>query len=185
MNEYRIDVSLLNEDILSQLKVGDKIYIKGEIFVFRDQVHKKIANSEIEQIKGINFYNSIVYYCAATPPKEGFVIGSCGPTSSYRMDEYTENILKLGIKIMIGKGYRSQKVVSLCKQYKSIYCITYGGCGAFLSRFVNKTDIIAYPELGTEALCKFNVHNFPCIVAVDVYGETIWDNIALGYVNKL
>ncbi|MFN3550558.1 MAG: fumarate hydratase C-terminal domain-containing protein [Endomicrobiia bacterium] len=174
MKEYNIEVPLLNTDILSQFKIKDKIYLTGEIFVFRDQVHKKIANSEFDQISEINFYNSAIYYCAATPPKEGFVIGSCGPTSSYRMDEYTENVLKLGVKIMVGKGYRSQEIVFLCKKYKSVYCITYGGCGAFLNKFVEDAEIVGYPQLSTEALYKFKVKNFPCIVAIDIYGEKIW-----------
>ncbi len=174
MKEYDIEIPLKNIEVLSKLRIRDKIYLTGEIFVFRDQVHKKIANSEIDQITKINFYNSAIYYCAATQAKEGFIIGSCGPTSAYRMDKYTEDILKLGVKIMVGKGYRGQEVVSLCKKYKSIYCITYGGCGAFLNRFVEEAKILAYPELSTEALYMFKVKDFPCIVSVDIYGGKIW-----------
>ncbi len=174
MKEYKIVLPLISDDVLNQLNVGSKIYFSGELYVFRDQVHKKVANSEIEQIKNINFLNSAVYYCAPTPPKRGFIIGSCGPTSSYRMDEYTEDVLKLGFKIMIGKGYRSEKVVDLCKEYRSIYCITYGGCGAFLNKFVISFETIAYPELGSEALYKFLVKDFPAFVAIDIYGNSIW-----------
>lgn len=174
MKEHRIMLPLYNENILNEINVGEKIYFSGELFVFRDQVHKKIVNNEVQQISHINFSNSAVYYCASTPKKNNLPVGSCGPTSSYRMDEYTDKILMLGFKVMIGKGLRSQKVVDLCKKYKAIYCITYGGCGAYLSKFVLQTELIAYPELDTEAMYKFKVLNFPCIVAIDILGRKIW-----------
>ena len=174
MNEYKIVLPLASDSILNQSNIRDKIYFSGELYVFRDQVHKKISNGETEQIKNINFYNSAVYYCAPTPSKKGFVIGSCGPTSSYRMDEYTEDVLKLGFKVMIGKGYRSDIVVDLCKEYKAIYCITYGGCGAFLNKCIISFETIAYPELGSEAMYKFLVKDFPVFVAIDIYGNSIW-----------
>lgn len=174
MKEYQIVLPLANSEILLQMSVGDRVYISGELLVFRDQVHKKIVSGDVTSEITMMLYNSGIYYCAATPAKEGFVIGSCGPTSSYRMDVFTEPLLKMGVKLMIGKGYRTDKVVNLCKQYKSLYLITYGGCGALLNKYVKSVELVAYPELETEAMYKFIVKNFPSIVAIDTKGGTIW-----------
>ncbi|MCS7228172.1 MAG: fumarate hydratase C-terminal domain-containing protein, partial [Endomicrobia bacterium] len=173
-NEHKINLPLVSEDLLYPLMVGDKVYLSGEILVFRDQVHKKIASGNFQQIENVNFYNSGIYYCAATPPKGKFVIGSCGPTSAYRMDNYTEPLLKLGVKIMVGKGYRNKTIAELCKQYKAVYLITYGGCGALLNKYVKFVEIVAFSELGTEAMYKFFILDFPSIVAINTRGETIW-----------
>ncbi|MCX7956585.1 MAG: fumarate hydratase C-terminal domain-containing protein [Endomicrobia bacterium] len=175
-NSDKIFIPLSNIEVLKHLKAGDKIFLTGELFVFRDQVHKKIAKNDVEQISNVNFNNSAVYYCSATPGKNGLPIGSCGPTSSYRMDELTEPVLNLGVKIMIGKGYRSNYVVELCKKYASIYLITYGGCGALINRWIKSVELIAYPELATEAMFKYTVENFEAIVAIDIYGNTLWKN---------
>lgn len=172
-NEHKISVPIENLETLYALKVKDKIYLEGEIFVFRDQVHKIIATDN-RVVANINFSNSAVYYCAATAAKGGFVVGSCGPTSSYRMDDYTEAVLALGVKIMIGKGYRSSKVSELCRKYGAIYVITYGGCGALISNWIKSVELIAFPELGTEAMYKYSVENFEGIVAIDTYGNTLW-----------
>lgn len=159
---------------ITNLQVWDKVLITGKLYLFRDQVHKKIAAGQIEQISGLDFSGSGVYYCAATPPKESFVIGACGPTSSYRMDDYTESVLKLGFRVMIGKGYRSKQIVSLCKKYQSVYLITYGGCGALLNQYVKEMRVVAYEELGTEAMVCVLVKNFPAYVAIDCFGRKIW-----------
>lgn len=177
MKEYKIILPLVEVSVLNQLHVGDKVYISGELFVFRDQVHKKIFNQEIQQLIGINFRYSGLYYCAATAPKYGLPVGSCGPTSSYRMDDYTEAVLQLGVKVMIGKGYRSEFISSLCRKYNAVYLITYGGCGAYLNQFVKETKLVAYPELATEAMYKFVVEDFPGIVSIDVYGNTLWNRL--------
>ncbi len=174
MNEYKLIVPIQNLFDLEKLKIKDKVYLNGYLYVFRDQVHKKIANGQLPPFASVNFQNSAVYYCAATPPKNNFVVGSCGPTSSYRMDPYTEILLSLGVKIMIGKGYRSSQVVELCKEYQAVYLITYGGCGALLSQCVKDVKPIAYPELGTEAMYEYKVVDFPAIVAVDTKGVAIW-----------
>jgi fumarate hydratase subunit beta len=177
--EKEISLPITNETELTLLKVGEKIKISGELFVFRDQVHKKIANGEIDQLKNVsfsknNFYGAGVYYCAPSPAKDGFFIGSCGPTSSYRMDNYTEPVLKLGFKVMIGKGYRNNSVVELCKKYKAIYVITYGGCGALLNQCVKDAKVVAYNDLGTEAMMRFLVKDFPGYVAIDIFGNKFW-----------
>ncbi|MCS7151395.1 MAG: FumA C-terminus/TtdB family hydratase beta subunit [Endomicrobia bacterium] len=174
MKEYKVIVPLNDTWILKQLNVGDRLLLSGEIYVFRDQVHKKIHNGELPDTLKINFHNSAVYYCAATPPKNNFVIGSCGPTSAYRMDEYTETVLSIGFRIMIGKGYRSSKVVELCKKFAAIYAITYGGCGALLNKYVKNYELVAFSDLGPEAMYKFYVSDFPSIVAIDTNGNKIW-----------
>lgn len=177
--EKNISLPITNKNELMQLKVGDKVKFTGELFIFRDHVHKKIANGEIVQLIDRNFSENTflgagVYYCAPSLVKEGFVIGSCGPTSSYRMDKYTEPILKLGFKVMIGKGYRSDEIVQMCKRYSAIYIITYGGCGALLNRYVKDAKVVAYNELGTEAMMRFLVKNFPGYVAIDIFGNKLW-----------
>jgi fumarate hydratase subunit beta len=172
--DKNINLPLKNSEELFGLKVGDKITITGELFIFRDQVHKKIVEGEIEQLGNKDFFGSGVYYCAATPSKEGFLIGSCGPTSSYRMDIYTEAVLKLGFKVMIGKGYRSEEVVQWCKKYKAIYVITYGGCGALLNQYIKDAKVFAYQDLGTEAMMRFLVKGFPGYVAIDTFGNKLW-----------
>lgn len=177
MKEYKIVLPLIDPEIVYNFKVKDKILISGEIYTFRDQVHKKIYNGELSELGSFNFTNAGVYYCAATPAKEGMVIGSCGPTSSYRMDEYTEAVLSLGFRIMIGKGYRSEKIVELCKKFGAVYAITYGGCGALLNRYVKQCKLVAFAELGTEAMYKLYISDFPAIIAVDTYGNKIWDFI--------
>lgn len=174
MKEHKITLPLVDNEILSKFVIGDKVYISGELLVFRDQVHKKIVTGEIEHSVKANFYNSGIYYCAASPAKENFVIGSCGPTSAYRMDEFTEPLLRMGVKIMIGKGYRSDKIVGLCRQYRAVYLITYGGCGALLNKHIKSIELIAFPELGTEAMYKYIVSDFPSIVGIDIHGEVLW-----------
>lgn len=175
MNEYKITVPIENLAELEKLCIRDKVYLSGTIYVFRDQVHKKIANNRnLPPPSLVNFQNSAVYYCSATPPKNGFVIGSCGPTSSYRMDPYTEDLLSLGVKMMIGKGYRDRKIIELCMKYKAVYLITYGGCGALLNKHIEDVKLVAYPELGTEAMYEYKIHDFPGIVAIDTKGNAIW-----------
>ncbi|MFQ3676069.1 MAG: fumarate hydratase C-terminal domain-containing protein [Endomicrobiia bacterium] len=169
-----INLPITNNSEITSLKVGDKIKITGELFVFRDQVHKKIFEGEVSQLAEKNFLGAGVYYCAPSPVKEGFLVGSCGPNSSYRMDNYTEAVLKIGFKVMIGKGYRSDEIVHMCKRYKAIYIITYGGCGALLNQCVKDAKVVAYNELGTEAMMRFLVKDFPGYVAIDTWGNKLW-----------
>ncbi len=172
--DIAISLPIKDETLLPKLTIGDKIRVNGELFLFRDQVHKKIAENDTDQLDSINFLGSGVYYCAPTPVKEGFLIGSFGPTSSYRMDKYTEYVLKLGFKVMIGKGYRSDDIALLCKKYNAIYVITYGGCGALLNQYVKEVKLLAYQNLGTEAMQRVLVKDFPGYVAIDTFGNKLW-----------
>ena len=151
---------------IRKLRVGDEVLLSGIIYTARDQAHRKKLPFSLN--------GQIIYYCGPTPTPPGKVIGSCGPTTSSRMDRFTPLLLKKGLKGMLGKGRRSEEVVRAIKKYKAIYFITFGGCGALLSTFVRRKELIAYPELGAEAVYRLDVENFPAIVAVDCYGKDIW-----------
>ncbi len=155
---------------IRKLRVGDEVLINGIIYTARDQAHiKKLPFP----LKG-----QIIYYCGPAPTPPGKIIGSCGPTTSSRMDRFTPLLLKKGLKGMLGKGRRSEEVIRAIKKYKAIYLITFGGCGALLSTFVRRKELVAYPELGAEAVYRLDVENFPAIVAVDCYGKDIWSKNA-------
>ena len=117
----------------------------------------------------------MLYYCGPTFKKK--VIGACGPTTSSRMDPFVEPLLKCGVRATIGKGARSARVVALCKKYKSVYFITHAGCAAYLSQFVRSYRVVAFPDLGAEAMCELQVAEFPLIVGVDSYGKDLYDRL--------
>lgn len=165
----------LDTKIITRLRVGDSVEISGTIYGARDAAHKRFI--EILKNNGrlpIDIENQIIYYVgpSATPP--GFIVGSCGPTTSSRMDRYTIKLLEYGLKGMIGKGIRSKNVKKAIVEHNAIYFVTYGGCGAYLSRFIKKWDIAAFPELGPEAVYKIEVEKFPAIVGIDVKGNDIY-----------
>ena len=151
------------------LKAGDEILLSGVIYTARDAAHKRMIRKLPFDLK-----DQTIYYSGPTPAPPGRIIGSCGPTTSYRMDPYTPTLLMLGLKAMIGKGDRSAKVIAAIKKYRAIYFVAFGGCGALYSQFVKKTTLIAYPDLGCEAILKLEVMNFPLIVGIDSYGRDIY-----------
>lgn len=164
----------LNIEQSSQLKAGQKVYISGVIYTSRDQAHKRI----IEAIKSggespFPLKNSILFYVGPSPAKPGEVIGSAGPTTSYRMDDYTPFLLDRGLKGMIGKGKRSPEVIESMIQNGAVYFVAIGGAGALLSSCIKKAEVIAYPDLGPEAVFRLEVENFPCFVGVDSLGNSI------------
>ncbi|MEK6715640.1 MAG: FumA C-terminus/TtdB family hydratase beta subunit [Candidatus Omnitrophota bacterium] len=171
----KIELPPLTDKIIKSLRAGQQVLISGIIYTARDQAHKRLA-SLLKKGKKLPFdlKGQIVYYCGPTPAKKGEVIGSCGPTTSSRMDEFTPLLLKAGLKGMIGKGRRSQAVREAIKKYRAVYFLTYAGCGALLSTFVKRCEPIAYPDLGTEAIYKLEVENFPLIVGIDAYGKDIY-----------
>ena len=164
----RIITPLTSKEI-KKLKAGDEILLSGLIYTARDAAHKRMVKKLPFDLKG-----QTVYYTGPTPAPPGKIIGSCGPTTSYRMDSYTPTLLRLGLKGMIGKGDRSQEVIEAIKKYQAIYLIAFGGCGALYSQFVKKTELIAYPDLGCEAILKLEVIDFPLIVGIDCYGRDIY-----------
>lgn len=165
----------LTKDKIVNLNTGDIILITGTIYTARDAAHKKIVES-IKRRKSFPFdlKNQVIYYAGPTPAPQGMPIGSCGPTTSSRMDSYTTSLLEKGLKGMIGKGKRSDAIIKAIKKYKAVYFIAIGGAAALLATKVKRAKIIAYPELGTEAVRKLEVKDFPVIVAIDCKGGNIF-----------
>ncbi|MBU4252054.1 MAG: FumA C-terminus/TtdB family hydratase beta subunit [Candidatus Omnitrophica bacterium] len=160
---------------IKSLKAGQEVCLTGIIYTARDQAHKRL----LELIKKgkrlpLDLKGAIIYYCGPAKTPKGKIIGSCGPTTSSRMDEFTPFLLAKGLKGMIGKGSRSQEVKEAIKKHKGIYFITYAGCGALLSKYVRSVKTVAYGDLGPEAILKLEVENFPLIVAIDVNGGCIY-----------
>ena len=165
---------LTNED-MAKLKTGDRVLINGVIYTARDAAHKRMIEL-LDAGKELPFdvRGQIIYYAGPAPAKPGAVIGSCGPTTSYRMDPYAPRLIQQGLKGMIGKGTRSDEVKQAIMTHKAVYFAAIGGLGALLARTVKECEIIAYPDLGPEAVRRLVVENFPAIVAIDVHGEDIY-----------
>ena len=160
----------LNEENISELKSGDYVYLNGVIYSARDAAHKRMQEGIPFDIK-----NQTIYYLGPSPAREGNVIGSAGPTTSSRMDKYTPRLLDLGLKGMIGKGKRSKEVIDSIIKNKAVYFAAVGGAGALLSKCIKSSEIIAYDDIGTEAIRKMTVENFPVIVVVDSYGNNLYE----------
>ncbi len=167
--------SPFDEATLKNLKSGDRVLITGILFVARDAAHKKIFKA-LEQKKDLPFdiRGQTVYYMGPTPAGPGQVIGSAGPTTSGRIDIYTPRLLAEGLKGMIGKGMRSETVKDAIKKYKAVYMSAIGGTGALISKSIRKSEIIAYEEMGAEAVRRLEVENFPAIVINDIYGGDLY-----------
>jgi len=165
----------LTEKQISVLGAGDEVLLSGIIYTARDQAHKRLVQA-IKSHKTLPFElrDAVIYYCGPTQTPKGKVIGSCGPTTSSRMDVFTNLLLAKGLRGMIGKGNRSEAVRDAVRKYKGIYFITYAGCGALLSRYVKSVKEVAYGDLGPEAILKLEVENFPLIVAIDVNGGNVY-----------
>jgi fumarate hydratase subunit beta len=163
-----------NESLLSSLKAGDMVLISGTLLTARDAAHKKLFELMIKGEKlPVDIKGQIIYYVGPTPARPGKVIGSAGPTTSGRMDKYAPALLDIGLLGMIGKGRRSAKVVNAIIKNKAVYFAAVGGAGAYLSKRIKSSKIIAYPELGTEAVRQIEVNDFPVVVAIDSNGKMI------------
>ena len=158
------------------LKAGDRFLFTGALYTARDQAHKRLTEAMRKRKKiPMDLRGAIIYYCGPTKKPKGKVIGSCGPTTSSRMDEFTPALLKAGLKGMIGKGARSKEVCTAIKKYKAVYFLTYAGCGALLSKYILSSKPVAYKELGPEAILRLEVKDFPLIVGIDTKGRSIYD----------
>ncbi|GAB4432466.1 MAG: Fe-S-containing hydro-lyase [bacterium] len=166
----------LTEEVINELKTGDMVEITGVIYTARDAAHKRLVEL-INKGEALPFAleGAIIYYVGPTPPKPGAVIGSAGPTTSYRMDKYAPVLLQKGLKGMIGKGKRSKEVVDSIKENKAVYFASIGGAAAVLSKHIKSAEVIAYDDLGPEAIRKLYVENFPAIVVNDIYGNDLYD----------
>lgn len=166
----------INDEVVNSLEAGDFVYISGTIYTARDAAHKRLYEA-INAGESIPFdlENNIVYYLGPSPAREGQVIGSAGPTTSSRMDKYTPLLLEKGMKGMIGKGKRSQKVIDAMNKNNAVYFAAIGGAGALLSKCIKKSEVIAYDDLGTEAIRKLEVENLPVIVVIDNNKNNIYE----------
>jgi fumarate hydratase subunit beta len=173
---YKMNTPLSDEDV-SKLKSGDIVYLSGTIFTARDAAHKRLVDL-IEEGKELPFdlKGAVIYFVGPTPPKPGEVIGSAGPTTSYRMDAYSPTLIAQGLKGMIGKGKRNQAVKDACKEHKAVYFGATGGAGALLAKRIKSAEVIAYPELGPEAVRKLEVEEFPVTVINDIYGNDLYQS---------
>lgn len=172
-----MDISTpINSDVLKKLKAGDNITITGVIYTGRDAAHARLCEA-IQNGEELPFdiKNQIIYYVGPCPSKPGEVIGSCGPTTSYRMDKYAPKLIELGLKGMIGKGARNQDVKDACVKNECVYFGAIGGAGALIASHVKKAEVIAYDDLGTEAIRKLTVEKFPVTVIMDIYGNNLYD----------
>jgi fumarate hydratase subunit beta len=166
----------LTEQTIADLRTGDQVLISGTIYVGRDAAHKRmVALLEKGQELPFDPQGMIIYYMGPAPAKPGQAIGSAGPTTSYRMDPYTVPMLKAGLKGMIGKGNRSLEVRQALQDYKAVYFAAIGGAGALISNAIVEAEVIAYPELGAEALRQLRVVQFPAIVVNDIYGGDAYE----------
>ncbi len=163
------------KDIVKQLKAGDAVEISGIIYAARDAAHKKLT-ALLDEGKELplDIRDQIIYYVGPCPARPGMVIGSAGPTTSGRMDAYAPRLVKLGLTGMIGKGLRSAAVVEAMKEHGAVYFGATGGAGALLSKCIISEEVTAFPELGTEALRKLVVENFPAVVVIDCEGRDLY-----------
>jgi len=165
----------LTDETLEELKAGDNVLLNGIIYVGRDAAHKRLVEA-LDQGKPLPFdiKGQTIYYMGPSPAKPGQPIGSAGPTTSGRMDSYSPRLMAEGLKGMIGKGMRSQAVKDAIKQYKAVYFAAIGGAGALISKSIKKSEVIAYEELGAEAVRRLEVEDFPVTVINDMYGGDLY-----------
>ena len=168
--------SPIDTETIEKLRVGTQVLISGVIYTARDAAHKRLIQA-LDRGEKLPFdlNGQTLYYMGPSPARPGQVIGSAGPTTSSRMDIYTPRLIAAGIRAMIGKGSRSPEVREPIKRYKAVYFATIGGAGALLHRAIKQAEVIAYEDLGTEAILRLNVENFPAIVANDIYGEDLFE----------
>ena len=163
-------------DQVKQLQAGDLVTITGYIFTARDAAHKKLTEAlESGESLPIELQDQMIYYAGPTPAKPGKVIGSCGPTTSGRMDSYSPRLLEKGLRGMIGKGPRSEKVIDSMKKNGAVYFAAVGGAAAVISESIEEVEIVAYEDLGPEAIRKMKVVDYPCVVAIDSYGVNLFE----------
>lgn len=180
MEQY-IKVPLGDEDARS-LRAGDYVYLTGTIYTARDAAHKRMYEAlEAGEALPLEMQDNVIYYMGPSPAREGRPIGSAGPTTASRMDKYAPSLLDLGLKGMIGKGKRSQAVQEAIVRNGAVYFAAVGGAGALLSRSILSSEVIAYDDLGTEAIRKLEVKDFPVIVVMDSQGNNLYETAIRAY----
>lgn len=179
--EKHINIPMTKEDALS-LKAGDYVYLSGTIYTARDAAHKRMEEA-LDRGDSLPFdiKGNAIYYMGPSPAREGRPIGSAGPTTASRMDKYTPRLLDLGMAAMIGKGKRSQAVIDAIIRNGAVYFAAVGGAGAILSKSILSSEVIAYDDLGTEAIRRLTVENFPAIVVIDSEGTNLYETAVKQY----
>lgn len=175
----------LTEELATTLRAGDNVYLTGVIYTSRDAGHKRMCES-IEKGEKLPFdpKDTTIYYVGPTPAKPGQIIGSAGPTTSGRMDAYAPTMMSVGARGMIGKGARLPEVIDAMKKYKGVYFGAIGGAGALLAKCIKKAELIAYGDLGAEALRKLYVENMPLVVIIDCEGNNLYDEGRTTYLKE-
>lgn len=180
MDKY-IKVPLSEADVRS-LKAGDYVYLTGTIYTARDAAHKRMYEALADgEALPLDMKDNVIYYMGPSPARDGRPIGSAGPTTASRMDKYTPSLLDLGLKGMVGKGKRSREVKDAIVKNGAVYFVAVGGAGALLSKSIAASEVIAYDDLGTEAVRKLTVTNFPVIVAIDSEGNDLYETAITAY----
>lgn len=176
----------LTEEKVKELKAGDSVLISGIIYTARDAAHKRLVEllDKGEKLP-VNVENSIIYYVGPTPAKLGQPIGSAGPTTSYRMDSYAPRLLEIGLKGMIGKGLRSKEVVESMKKNKAVYFAAIGGAAALMGKSIKSAEIVAYEDLGSEAIRRLEVEDLPVVVVIDSEGNNLYEMGQKEYLNSV
>jgi len=169
-------ITPLTDEVVANLHSGDKLLITGVIYTGRDAAHKRLIELvDTGEELPFDIHGQIIYFVGPAPAKPGHPIGSAGPTTSYRMDAYSPKLIERGLKGMIGKGMRSQEVKDAMVQYQAVYLGATGGAGALISKSIKKAEIIAYKDLGPEAIRRLDVVDFPAVVINDIYGKDLYD----------
>ncbi len=172
----KIQLPITDNDI-RELKAGDSVLLSGTILTGRDAAHKRLFELiENGEDLPVDIKGELIYYVGPAPAKPGYAVGPAGPTSSYRMDKYTPALLDLGLKGMIGKGARSKEVIDSMVKNGCIYFAAIGGAAALIAKSIKKEEILCYEDLGTEAVRRYTVEDFPCIVAIDCRGNNVYEN---------
>ena len=172
----------LNRETVRTLKAGDSCLISGVIYTARDAAHKRLCELAAEGKElPLDVKDAIIYFVGPTPAKPGQAIGSAGPTTSYRMDAYSPTLISLGLTGMIGKGKRGPEVIAAMKEHGAVYFGAIGGCGALLSKCIKKAEIVAYEDLGAEAIRRLEVEDFPAIVIIDSEGNNLYESGRASY----
>ncbi len=165
----------ITEEITKDLKAGDYVYLSGTVYTARDAAHKRMEEAlDKGESLPIDIKDAAIYYMGPSPARKGQVIGSAGPTTASRMDKYTPRLLDMGLKAMIGKGRRSKEVTDAIVRNRAVYLAAVGGAGALISKCIKKAEVICYDDLGTEAVRKLEVEDFPMVVVIDAFGNDFY-----------
>ncbi|MBE6531718.1 MAG: Fe-S-containing hydro-lyase [Ruminococcaceae bacterium] len=176
----------LTREVAKQLRAGDSCLISGVIYTARDAAHKRLCELVwSDKELPIDMKDTVIYFVGPTPAKPGQAIGSAGPTTSYRMDAYSPTLIAEGLTGMIGKGKRGPEVIAAMKEHGAVYFGAIGGCGALLSKCIKKAEVVAYDDLGAEAIRRLEVEDFPVIVIIDSQGNNLYETGRAEYLKSL